>query len=149
MAVEYRKIALYNQGSESGALWIDSAIGYVLGARDAIDQIGRLDLGWPELYGYTCENCGTGLSEDEYLYGADEYIYCERCYYRLFDSCSWCGETYWQEDITAVDNDYLCRDCLENRYAVCDGCGEFVRNDKVHHDEENDKTYCETCAERE
>jgi hypothetical protein len=145
MGVEYKKIGLQNEGTASGALWIDSGIGYVLGKTEDIARTRHLDLGWEELYGTRCENCGTGLMDDQVLYGADDLIYCEHCYYERFDSCSYCGETYWKEDITAVDYDYVCQGCLERHYTICDGCGDFIRNADVHYDEETDTSYCETC----
>jgi hypothetical protein len=149
LSASYKKIHLENAGSASGALWINNAVGYAVGPESVIDGIDDYDFEWTELYRDYCAECGTGLDEDNSYYGPDDQSYCEECYYRLFDSCSICGETYYRENVTVVGHDYVCDYCLERRYSLCDGCGEYFPNDEVHYDEEREASYCEACSKQD
>lgn len=122
----YRKIDLYNGGRSNGPLWIDSAIGYVIGSPDKINGFISLDLEWaaPE----TCATCGTMIDEYSEHIGADGETYCDYCFYERFENCHECGEARYHDQILWVEDSPICQDCLSYHYAFCDKCDEYYRN---------------------
>lgn len=96
---------------------------------------------------YSCEHCGTGLSEDD-AYWAYDYPYCEECYNEMFFSCEHCGETHYNEDCFYVEGEGgLCERCFNKRYFTCESCGEIHSlNEEVVH---NDISYCQSCFDSE
>lgn len=143
--VSYKRIWLRNEGTDSGTLWIDSGIGYAVGAVDVIESITSHDLGWYDPGHYVCDDCGRRVSDDEIYYGADDNHYCERCFSERFDYCSICGETHYRDDITYTqDHEYACRYCLDRSYMQCEHCQEWVRTEEVV--EHKEVIYCPDCA---
>lgn len=63
--------------------------------------------------------------------------------------CGICHLEYDIEDLYYLESEgiYICPDCLEGLYTYCDGCGEYIRKEKIKY--KNGKGYCEHCFEEE
>lgn len=101
-----------------------------------------------------CEHCDEAVPDDEtysvYTRNGEEY-WCESCLDYAFH-CDDCGDYYSQDDfgpIETVYGDYICPDCAENDYEICDNCGRAVPNGDGYYDDEEDTFLCETCHRRE
>ena len=140
----YKQISLSNNGETTGTLWINSGVGFVIGAVEVVESINYHDLGWYDANATTCENCGYPIHVDDVYAGADGGSYCADCYYQYFDSCYHCGETYTHENITRVADEAVCDYCLRRLYVVCDRCGEYVH--KSHAIDHKKGTYCQHCT---
>jgi len=65
--------------------------------------------------GYThCYHCETIIHTDESHVGADDYDYCESCWFDYFTVCDGCGETLWMENAIRTSYSCLCEDCAQN-----------------------------------
>lgn len=141
----YKKVYLSNHGQESGLVYINSGIGYIVGNADKIDSYSEYDLQWgTDNY---CNDCGDEIHGDAH-YGPDGEAYCETCFYDRYEYCEHCGETVDRDDIYIVDNrrytEYLCERCYERHCTRCDVCDEDVlHNNSVT---VGDTTYCDNCA---
>jgi formylmethanofuran dehydrogenase subunit E len=112
------------------------------------NAISSWEFGWDEIWVRTCTECGTGVNDDDVYIGADHEDYCQNCFYNLFDTCSTCGETHWQVDVTYIDGDLYCDDCRDHRFTFCDGCGDYVPHSaNVRLNEETQEWECDNCAE--
>lgn len=109
---------------DTGTLYINGGRGYLIGKPEEIASIRYHRFDWDERD--TCTNCGDPVYER--YWGADEEIYCEDCYLRLFESCERCGEVFHRDspDLEYYD-DYgvLCEYCVERYFAECASCHEF------------------------
>jgi hypothetical protein len=121
----YKQIYLANHGVSSGTLYINNGKGYVIGTTEAIENLRTFDLGFNDIYADTCYECDRTVYEDEVYWGPDDNTYCQHCFYRLYDRCTMCGETYEQDEITYLDGSYLCEDCLESHRVKCEKCGNY------------------------
>lgn len=121
----YKQIKLSNQGTRNGTIWINEGIGYAVGPESALVNLRSADLDLPTFEDH-CYNCGDALSEYDIYWGADDMAYCESCYYQIFDSCSHCGETHYQQDIRYVDGEYYCPYCFDRYCTECAECGEPI-----------------------
>lgn len=139
----YKKIVVTNYGFTSGTVWINGGIGYAVGTPDEVDKIHEYDLEFGEAN--FCHNCGDAITEDEAYHGTDDEQYCESCYYSLFDDCSFCGATHWQDDLYHTNDGYVCDWCLGQHYARCERCDEYYRSNAGVAKE--DSWYCESCYE--
>lgn len=87
---------------------------------------------------YVCENCGVGLTEDEFHYGPDGNIYCNDCFNENFFYCSVCGDAHYNSKINYVNNkygdiDYVCERCFESdAVKICENCGEAFYATEEH-----------------
>lgn len=146
MNVEYRKIRLTNNGETSGLVWINGGTGYVIGAKEKIEQVERFDLNFETPVITYCYACDERIDrEDDVYVGADGHDYCEHCFDSLFRSCDHCGETHYDDDLTIVNEcEMVCNWCRDRHYAHCDECGEWY--DKTSVTTINERTYCESCA---
>ena len=77
----------------------------------------------------TCDECGcrtdniTGVLNE---YGERIYV-CPDCLAEGYSYCCHCDEYYSANQMTFVDNAYVCQNCLEEHCAECAECGE------IHH----------------
>lgn len=96
--------------------------------------------------GYTCENCGCYLREDDAIWVGD-YPYCTGCCVY----CDDCGEYETRDSATWIESEhrYVCEYCLDQNYSYCDECGEYYHNDYIYYAESEDIHVCEECKERE
>ncbi len=78
---------------------------------------------------------------DRYSNIVDEY--CQMC-----DNC---GEWHLIENLTSLQYQEVCEECLENEYCMCQCCEELVHNDETTMgydvDKEHDAIICEGCQE--
>ena len=67
-------------------------------------------------------------------------------------TCCNCGCVIDQNDvdeITLVDDDYVCKDCLSDYFCCCDDCNRLVHQDNIYFvDSFEERTICENCFER-
>ena len=94
---------------------------------DCIDEDGN-DLENP--YDRECEIC---CICDEEL-NENNSNYCEDCCEHMCDD-----HAYWIDSL----GKYVCEECFEENYVVCDECGERIHKDDAHL--YNDEIYCDGC----
>lgn len=147
LSLNFKRINLTNNGDWTRTLYINgSGTGYLVGKPEIIEPMSSYDFRWQDIHIDTCHSCNQLVDEDEAYIGADDHIYCERCYYDLFDTCEHCGQTHWREDITFTgDERLLCQDCLQSSdYRQCAHCYEmYPLSDMTRHKE---RWYCEQHA---
>ena len=103
-----------------------------------------IDIQWSHIY---CVDCGERMEKNEY---ESEYVHCENCRDEMV-YCEQCGDYHPMSECTYVEtaSGYVCSDCLEEYYVVCEDCDE---SDAYHH---IDNVYyiegygyvCESCYE--
>lgn len=97
-----------------------------------------------------CEKCGTVVSVDETTtvhvrHGEEQW--CEDCVDDHAFHCDHCDEWYdnsWFNSYETTDHDYVCEDCLNSWYSICQDCGLAVHEDDVEWID--DTPYCSGCA---
>lgn len=62
------------------------------------------------------------------------------------DYCDHCGEYYFDEDMTEIDGEYWCSECVENHAATCSRCGELLPADDML-EKEDGEYVCRDCVE--
>jgi hypothetical protein len=122
--------------------------------------------------GYSCENCGCSVHEDDVIWFND-YSYCQSC----VSYCDRCGN-YTRDEVTCVagrydyvcdsclddhykyvdccdiyvpkedayldsDGEYICKDCLVEKYQLCSSCNEYHKKDEIQIFK--DIKYCQEC----
>ena len=93
---------------------------------DCIDEDGN-ELDNPYDSYATCHICDTEMNEDN-------SCYCEDCCENMCDD-----HAYWIDSL----GKYVCEECFEENYVVCDECGERIHKDDAHL--YNDEIYCDGC----
>lgn len=94
--------------------------------------------------GYVCADCGCVIDcEDNAIYIDGEY-FCRDC-------CSWCEicDEYHRSESHYIqrDNLYVCDDCFETYYYVCEDCGDYVHRDDAYYVKDGDYYICQDCYE--
>lgn len=143
LALTYKRISLTNNEDDGGLVWINAGRGYLIGFPDVLKLYDRYDLGW-ETNEDHCHDCGRALDEDDTYIGADDEMYCQRCYDESFDDCAHCGRSEFRDNTTYIDGmGAVCDTCLDRHYVRCETCEEWIVNDDsvVHQDE----YYCRDC----
>lgn len=145
--LSYKRIALENNGTSNGMLYINGGYGYAVGTTQRLATLTPVDLEWESPCEDTCTDCGDCLNEDEVYIGADDAMYCRNCFYDHFDTCEHCGQACYQDGITYIAHAeiYVCEHCLDRRYGFCDECEEWYLADQITHHEATDRYYCESC----
>ena len=95
----------------------------------------------------TCNHCNDIIEIDESYTTQDDYTLCEYCYSNNATSCMNCGNIYYNEDRNMYHDsnyNYLCGNCIDD-YTICHNCEEFVNNDSICFNEEDEEYYCESC----
>ena len=114
--------------------------GYYLDTNDEI-EIEDAD---QVIHEFVCAHCGSTIAWDDAT-EIDGAYYCPEC----VRECEDCGELCVADDMTDVGGDYVyhwvCRDCLENHYCVCNHCDEYVYEDDVITTRDGE-AYCQDCA---
>lgn len=59
--------------------------------------------------------------------------------------CSGCSEQVDEDDLRCVGWNYLCSDCIADKYTECEGCEELVSNDNINYIEGSDVSVCDHC----
>lgn len=101
--------------------------------------------------GIRCGYCGERLDEDDAYWCSDvqEYrcsdhsFYCEdcECYHAIENGI----EVRYLDRYRNIYYDYVCKDCLEEKYVQCEECGEYwLKEDCICID---GKLYCPECAD--
>ena len=96
-----------------------------------------------------CEDCQEYVYETFIVWGyhGNRFV-CQRCLDNNYTRCERCGEYHPHDDITWVDDDAYCEDCLEQIEAhCCEQCGEWHYDDDMNrvHDYE---WVCDGCLDR-
>lgn len=97
-----------------------------------------------------CDFCGNYVSNDEVrrTYDTGEYI-CPECYMNSNEvlRCDHCGDYYIARNITEIDGENVCRDCIDGVTCACEQCGEVHLNGNMSL--VNDRWLCDDCEEQE
>lgn len=100
----------------------------------------------------TCADCG--CTDEDMFVLPDGEIVCEDCLRAYgYVRCRECGELVPHGDAArdAVTEDYVCADCMDGDFAVCDECGCIVPSDsliRVARGRRRDDLYlCEDCLD--
>ena len=60
-----------------------------------------------------------------------------------FKKCYLCGEKFSIINLTDIDKDLYCNNCIENHFYNCETCGDYIYNDDIH--SFNNSGYCQEC----
>jgi len=113
-----------------------------------------------------CHNCGEVIktsdlldalpdnpTDDDFNFQKDGHgnIFCQGCA-SDFVECDDCGKSYHQNDMIYLSdrNVFVCQDCVDDHYVLCDDCREYVHvDDSYCYELYNGDTVdlCESCAE--
>jgi len=91
-----------------------------------------------------CSNCHSQDPALEYL-EHDGKCLCLDCYDELVAQCKHCGEPFWRDDMTQVNTELYCDECLDEHFRHCSACEEYVDRDRAYYSEIHDCDYCENC----
>ena len=76
---------------------------------------------------FSCENCGIGLSEDEYYITPDGECYCEDCFFNNYAYCEDCNEAFYLDDmVQSVTGDWYCENCWDKHLETDEGEAESI-----------------------
>jgi polyhydroxyalkanoate synthesis regulator phasin len=112
----YKRINLLNNGYDDGVLWINGAVGYLIGEHSKIEGFSKHDLGWPDIEDerYYCEVCEDRIHADETVRAEDRYGHtltvCEGCSV----TCDNCCNAFTSDAVRRFDGDRLCNNCRES-----------------------------------
>lgn len=141
---KFERIALENDGSTDGLIYINSGIGYLIADNPETHSI---DLQWDTSEHesrYRCYNCGCSVDEDEIYVGHDN-CYCDCCFSELFTYCRCCDEAIDRDDAIEVDGESYCEYCVTNDHTQCGCCDSWVPNDEIY-DDIDQKPICDECS---
>jgi hypothetical protein len=136
--VGYERIALRNNGSSDGQVYINSGAGFAVGPHSVIRNVNRFDFEWDVPYSYECEGCGDGMTEDEQYLGPDYQSLCWECFHEVAEQCNYCSEAFYKDGVKWVGDYPYCLRCLDRKFSYCESCEEYYRNDQ---------TACPSCPE--
>jgi hypothetical protein len=89
----------------------------------------------------TCPCCGVNKITDS------DTLVCDACNPGDYFDCDWCGRRFRERDLEWICSHdwegYVCPECLENSFSVCDNCGEIYPAEELH--EYNGRAYCDRC----
>lgn len=98
----------------------------------------------------TCAHCGVvidGATADTMGYEFEGETVCRGCYLDETLLCDCCNVRFWRDDLEEVANgDLICPDCLENNYAFCEHCEQYVRSDEINWCEDTCSNVCDDCV---
>lgn len=147
--LDYKKIDLTNHNTDTGTLYINSGVGYIIGDTSIVESYSAYDFEWGEIDGMACDNCGETMHPDNSYIAPDDSSYCEECYYNNCFTCDDCGEPAWQDNEFYIDSQSrsVCQYCFERRYSSCYNCGEYfpVVELAVGDGDDADNWYCKNC----
>jgi len=93
---------------------------------------------------YECYDCGTEMTEDDYIIGLDGNRYCFSCFDDHYFECECCGNTFNVDNACKDPEGYkVCRNCFDETYRICDECKTIVHRDNALW--EANMVYCEDC----
>ncbi len=146
--VSYRKINLDNRGDSSGLIWINSGIGYAVGAESTVNGLSHVSLDIDS--GPVCCGCNCSLDDEcNYVEGTGDF--CEECFHNDYFHCSVCGDTEHNDNCHEVvgqyGTDYVCWDCRSRNYTECDDCHDYHPDNEVR--DIDDRDICDSCFETE
>ena len=63
--------------------------------------------------------------------------------------CVNCGESFERESCihSDVDNEWYCRNCHDETFSECDGCGRICFHDDLEYIDNDDASYCSECLD--
>ena len=94
---------------------------------------------------YVCPICGYESSDnDDFYFDTDHAIVgCHDC----SSICEMCDRIVSNDDITEVEGDYICSDCVDEHTGSCDDCGEQVYNRHLYYMNGDDRSVCSSCRD--
>lgn len=95
-----------------------------------------------------CVRCGCDVAEDDAIYDYDGNPFCPHCADQYLSQCEDCEEYVYSDTMYAVrDSDdvvkYVCTNCFESNYTLCDECGEYYEDLNEAYDSEGNR--CNVC----
>ncbi len=139
----YKKVSLENNGEETGTLWINGGVGFVVGSQDTFEGVDSVDLRFEDTGGYRCDNCSERI-DDDYARHADDGVYCESCFDSLYFYCEDCEDSCSNDDYNNINDRAVCDGCRQSNYTECEDCNNYVADDAVCIGPDN-CSRCEDC----
>lgn len=59
------------------------------------------------------------------------------------EPCQFCNKVYPVIDLTEVQGDKLCEECISDNFSYCSACGDYIYNESIHILQ--DDIYCNDC----
>ena len=168
LGLSYRKVdPLLNNATGDGLLWINGRAkndftseriphGYIVGAPDAINDVGEYDFREPEVANWSgdddeddddrssCYRCGAYCDDDDLLRGANDEWYCESCWDICFSCCDRCGSVKYKADVCNVSGSTWCDSCTQNYAVMCESCEDYYKDGDTYRGPDG-AWYCEDC----
>lgn len=112
--------------------------------------LGEGSYGEHESYYANCEECGTGITQDDARFDKNDNCLCSNCYLERWFYCDKCDTEHEADNrITIEDHpkySQVCEDCAKELGAVqCEDCENWHVDDYVIVDD-SDSVYCNICA---
>lgn len=102
---------------------------------------------------FICPDCDTVYPIDEAI-GVDdsEFFVCTSCAEDNYIQCYECGHYFSIENITRVEDDYYCSNCLDNEIDrgdinTCADCGDYFYTNNMHYSDYDECYYCYNCRD--
>jgi hypothetical protein len=76
----------------------------------------------------------------------DDYLapICLECAENIFEKCTDCNSYNFEDQISSFHGNRICSSCMDD-WSSCDDCGDMVRSEDMHYNEEEGESYCEDC----
>ena len=102
---------------------------------------------------FICPDCDTVYPiDDEVAINGGDYFVCITCAESNYTKCYDCGNYFSSNNITRVEDDYYCQDCLDNQIDrgnidTCGDCGDYFYTENMHWSDYDECYYCYNCRD--
>ena len=129
-----RRIAMENVAAES-----------IQQEKDAMEIIDRHNEAVAN--GEQCPHCGAIFTDvTDICEMSDGTMVCQDCYENI-RQCNDCGEYHDKDDMTFINGEWYCDDCVSEHWVQCHDCGTWMRRESydAQYSDIEDEWYCESC----
>lgn len=91
--------------------------------------------------GWTCDDCGCTIYNEDDVYYIDGGHYCEDC----VEWCNSCDEYHRRETYYIEGYGNVCEYCFNEYAQACDNCGDYYWRDDMHYVESEEEDVCSHC----
>ena len=120
LGLNYRSIDLMNRGTDSGTLFINNSMGYLVAERIKAQKCSLYDFGWMNAR-MVCEDCHREHDANDTII-LNHRPYCEYCAAR----CPFCKLPARKVDLTIVGQHWICASCVSVHTSTCQHCQKQI-----------------------
>lgn len=102
---------------------------------------------------FICPDCDTVYPlDDEIEINDGDYYVCQNCAESGYTQCHECGHYFSASNLTSVEDDYYCYDCLDREIDrgnidTCGDCGDYFYTDNMNYNIYDECYYCYNCRD--